>query len=77
MCLTDIFLLVELQKCFSGFFRIIEQFMDSDVTLNNIKREFLKLQQDLGDTVYFFYSANLLTLKFSLNTAWIKNRLSR
>ena len=38
--------------------------MDSAVTLNKIKKEFLKLQQDLMDTVYFFHSANSLTLKF-------------
>ena len=64
--LTIFFLLVELQKCFSGFFKKIEQFMDSAVISNKIKREFLKLQLDLMDTVYFFHSANSLTLKLEL-----------
>ena len=52
--------------------------MDSAValniaTMNKTKRDFSKLRQDFMDTVYFFHSANSLTL----NTASIKNRLTR
>ena len=47
--------------------------MDSAVAFNKTKRDFLKLQRDLMDTVCFFRNANLLTL----NTVCVKNRLSR
>ena len=43
------------------------------VAFNKTKRDVFKWQRDLMDTVYFFRSANLLTL----NTVCVKNRLSR
>ena len=48
--------------------------MDSAVALNIKKRDVFKLQQHFMDTLYFFHSANSLTL----NTVQlcIKNRLS-
>ena len=45
--------------------------MDSAVALNKTKRDFFQLQQDFMDAVYFFRSANSLTL----NTVYIKNHL--
>ena len=61
MCLTNLFL-VKLQKYFSRFFKKRKQSTDSAVASNKTKRDFLKLQQDYMDTVYFFHSANSLTL---------------
>ena len=34
------------------------------MAFNNLNKDFLKLQQDLMDSVYFFHNANSLTLKF-------------
>ena len=64
MCLTNIFLQIILQKCFSRFFDKREQFKDFAMAFNKTKRDFSTLRQDLMDTVCFFPSANLLTLKF-------------
>ena len=38
--------------------------MDSAEAFNKTKRDFLKLQKDFMDTVYFFHSTSLLTSKF-------------
>ena len=53
-----------MQKCFSRFFkkREQEQFTDSALASNKPKRDFVKLQQDFTNILYFFHSANLLTL---------------
>ena len=67
----EVFLLVKLQKCLSGFFEKREQFMDSAVA--KTKRDVFILQQHFIDTAYFFQSANTLTL----NTVCIKNGLLR
>ena len=54
------------------FFKKREQFTDSVVASNKTKNLF-KLQEDFMDTMYFFHSANSLTL----NTVCVKYRLSR
>ena len=61
------------KKGVSRFFKKEEQFTDSAVVLNRTKRDVLKLQQQFGNTVYFFQGANSRTL----NTVCINNRLSR
>ena len=49
---------------FFRFFKKTDQITNSAVAFNKTKRDFFKLQQDLMNTVYFFHSANSLTLKF-------------
>ena len=50
----EVFLQVTLQKCVSKFFQKKEQFTDSAMALNKIKRDVFKLQQHFRNTVYFF-----------------------
>ena len=75
MVLTKFFLQVTLQKCVSNldFSENREQFMDSAVALNETKRDVCNLLQHFRNTVYFFHSANSLTLI----TVCMKNLISR
>ena len=69
MFLTKFFLQVTLRKCVSRLFKKRKQFMESNVALNKAKRDVFKLQQHFRNTVFFFHSANSLSLITVYNCA--------
>ena len=58
----EVFFVSEIAKSLSRFFKKREQFTDSAVASNKTKKDFVKLLQDFTNIVYFFDSANSLTL---------------
>ena len=65
MCQTKFFSLNQTaNNIFLGFLRKENSSRTLSWQLTRQKEIFLCLQQDLINTVYFFHSANLLTLKF-------------
>ena len=65
MCLANFFCKSNCKSVFLDFSRKESSSRTLSWHLTKQRDTFLKLQQDLMNTVYFFESANLLTLKFA------------